>query len=696
MPEGSALTKGSEIEGGDRFAPGAVVFNLFTVVSSIGSGGMGSVYKVHHNLLNVDMALKLLNKGTASEADFVRFQNEAKTLSKLSHANVARVYDFGVEDDTPYLTMDFIEGQTLQEYLDQHGTLSLTEFVVIFSQVCSGLAHAHSRNIIHRDLKPGNIILSEDDNQSIRAVIVDFGVAKLKEEMQRGYQTQAGAFIGSPLCCSPEQINGERVTEASDMYSLGCTMFEALTGKPPFCGESMLDTLTMHLQESPQLEKLPAEIPTKIREAVAMLLEKRPIDRKWSAKEFQQALDSGHLISELGEEGAIAVTIPPRLRRIEHNEATAARIRVNYDLPMEKAPKSGKKQLALVCGGIVFVSVAIFYGARDFIPKPQEILGPTIPVESSLVDDVIVHTGKVDPSGETDIIQRSVRDVLPPDTALDYEFQSAKDVFDAQKFSKASPMFADCLNKLGSKLQSGKTRRVDVLRNLAVCAYMSGKTKQFNEYFKSYIDSLPEEKRADYILRLAEVIVGFYAQSKNMDAAIGCYRKFVEFDETEKHPAAKAGLLRILGDFEWGKGNADAALKALNQALHIFQSNKLTENDQYVALLINLGLVEFASGRLELAKSHLEEADRLLPDDEQIGVSREERLLMTDAMSALANIEYRALNFDKARMYNQKGLRLAQKASQHDKAAGFEKFTKIIDDGESFLAKNPQLLKKKP
>ncbi|MBX9694188.1 MAG: serine/threonine protein kinase [Cyanobacteria bacterium] len=264
------------------------MFNRFRIIELIGDGGMGVVYKAENIALMRVVALKLLPSEVVSKRSTLRLQKEAKTLSLLDHPNLAKIYDFGLGDGrVPYLSMEFVEGPSLDQMLDQ-GTLDLKTFLDLFTQIGEGLAHVHSRNVVHRDLKPGNIILSSDDKSNLRAVLVDFGIAYVEDEDTLSRLTATGVFVGSPLYTNPEQIRGRKVGPASDIYSLSCVMFHALTGYPPFSGRTILQTVSMHLDDkiTPDWGTNNGGIPHELIEIVGQGLSKDPLDRPQTAEEL--------------------------------------------------------------------------------------------------------------------------------------------------------------------------------------------------------------------------------------------------------------------------------------------------------------------------------------------------------------------------------------------------------------------------
>lgn len=236
----------------NRYAAGSIVFDKFEVLEFIDSGGKGSVYKVRDIVLNNIVALKVLLVDSKSEKALVRFQSEARTSSRLNHPNIAMIYDFGLSDRTPYISMEFVDGQSLKALCASTSKIALPLFLEIFIQVCEGLQHAHDRGIVHRDLKPDNIVVGSNAEGRVIAKILDFGVAKQIDVLtEESRLTPTGEIIGTPLFMSPEQAGGQSVTRESDLYSLGCMMWFCLTGQPPLSAESAMETLILHQRVAP-------------------------------------------------------------------------------------------------------------------------------------------------------------------------------------------------------------------------------------------------------------------------------------------------------------------------------------------------------------------------------------------------------------------------------------------------------------
>lgn len=250
---------------------------------------MGVVYKATDTLLDKVVALKVLTERVCDQAA-VRFQAEAKAAGKLNHPSIVMILDFGVtEDGEPYMVQEFVEGTTLAELLKPSG-LEIEHALALFDQICSGLAKAHESGIIHRDIKPSNVIVSATNDQPL-AKLTDFGIAKMLEADQG--LTSTGTMIGSPLYMSPEQTRGEQIDARSDIYSLGCLIFETLAGQPPLQGETSIETAQMCLSVKPQpLSAVATEkIPNELDALVAKCLEKEPDKRYQSIAEVAHALE---------------------------------------------------------------------------------------------------------------------------------------------------------------------------------------------------------------------------------------------------------------------------------------------------------------------------------------------------------------------------------------------------------------------
>lgn len=277
---------------------GQTILEKFRIIELLGRGGMGSVYRVEHLLVNRMYALKCLSKTQTNDAGWRRFQNEAKAAHMLDHPNLIRVYEFGLlPGGQPFFLMELVDGPTLADEIRKYGHLDLKRALRIFIHVAFAIQYAHEHKVIHRDLKPSNIMLAKSNYEQEPELIkvVDFGIAKLTgvDEFNQQTLTKTGEIFGSPLYMSPEQCIGIAVDQRSDLYSLGCVFYETLTGAPPFIGDSALSTMLKHQSDSPLSLKeasLGEEFPQEIERIIEKALQKDPNDRYQTAKALAEDL----------------------------------------------------------------------------------------------------------------------------------------------------------------------------------------------------------------------------------------------------------------------------------------------------------------------------------------------------------------------------------------------------------------------
>lgn len=271
----------------EQLLPGNIVAEKYQIISLLGRGGMGAVYRVKQIFLDQDLALKVLaHSSTTDDTHVRRFQIEGKAAFKLNHPNLVKVTDLGLlEDHAPYLVMEFIEGMTLAEFLKKEKQPAIDTVLKIVAQACLGLAYAHQNSVVHRDVKPSNIMLvnGKEIGEEGSVKIVDFGIAKvLNDQGEIQTLTQTGEVFGSPYYMSPEQCSGTAIDQRTDVYSLGCVLFEALTGTPPHVGQSPLRTMMLHqTEETPSLQQasMGREFPPALEIIVKKMLEKEPSAR---------------------------------------------------------------------------------------------------------------------------------------------------------------------------------------------------------------------------------------------------------------------------------------------------------------------------------------------------------------------------------------------------------------------------------
>src|SRR5438876_6770849 len=276
---------------------GHTLDDKYRLEARLGIGGMGTVYRARHLLIDRPVAIKVLNpRFVEDEAARTRFRREAKACGRLQHVNAVTVTDFGTSrDGYVYLVMELLEGRTLRDILAKEAPLDPARSVSLMLQVSAAVAAAHEAGIIHRDLKPGNIFIVQRAEVPAVVKVLDLGIAKLAadslDEDEPKTLTQVGAMIGTPRYMSPEQCNGAELTPAADVYSLGVILYEMLTGTVPFSGSTPLAIAMKHTSELPRRPReFVASIPAALEDVVLHALEKGPQDRPANAAEFRQEL----------------------------------------------------------------------------------------------------------------------------------------------------------------------------------------------------------------------------------------------------------------------------------------------------------------------------------------------------------------------------------------------------------------------
>ena len=286
---------------------GQIVKERYEILEILGEGGMAFVYKARDMQLERLVAIKTLKPNYVNQETFVdRFKREAKTAANLNHPNIVQIFDWGIEDE-PYFVMEYIEGNTLTSIITKNRTISLSDILFIGAQVSSGLHAAHQKGLVHRDIKPGNIMITPDG----KVKVTDFGIVSLQNE--ESDITKTGSILGTASYISPEQAQGKPVSIESDLYSLGTVLYELITGKAPFSGDSPISTATKHLTEKPERPSLfRRDLPKGVETAILKLLEKATYDRFKSAEDLRATLlqQRKALQSEQTRENLVDLTNP--------------------------------------------------------------------------------------------------------------------------------------------------------------------------------------------------------------------------------------------------------------------------------------------------------------------------------------------------------------------------------------------------
>jgi serine/threonine-protein kinase len=322
----------------------------YDILSILGKGAMGIVYKALDPDIDRKVAIKtirfdLASEETDNEEIMQRFMREAQAAGKLTHPNIITIFDVGREEDLTYIVMQFIEGPSLQRLIAQGEKFSIPEVVKLMEQVCNGLDYAHQNGIVHRDIKPGNILL--DNNK--RAYICDFGVARVDTSTL----TQSGTAVGTPSYMSPEQVMGKKIDKRSDIFSIGCILYEFLTGRRPFEAESITTVIYKIInEEPPAISEIKKGLPAGFEKIINRALAKDPNERYQNCKQLVEDLRNLDKLSDK----TIAVTVAKELPVPDEEEEE------------EEVPKKEKKKrrLGLILGITIPAALIILAGGAYF------------------------------------------------------------------------------------------------------------------------------------------------------------------------------------------------------------------------------------------------------------------------------------------------------------------------------------------
>lgn len=334
----------------------------YTVMERIGKGGMADVYKAEDSVLGRTLAIKVLHPQFAQETNFVaRFKTEAQAAAGLNHPNIVSIYDWGHEDDTYFIAMEYLEGWNLKQLIEAQAPLPVDEALDLAVQVCSALDFAHQRGVVHRDIKSQNIIIAPHG----QVKVADFGIARAGGASM----TQTGSVMGTAEYISPEQAQGIQVGRTTDIYSLGIVLYEALTGQLPFSGENSLSVAMKQVKEKPLSPSLlNSEISQPLEQVILRALEKNPADRYGSAEEMKQDLLSVSKGLPIKPAPALKETDQGQTRIMPVTNAAPSRRRPAAKKWVGLAPllRMGALGLGVLLGA--YLIFALFIGVKVVVP----------------------------------------------------------------------------------------------------------------------------------------------------------------------------------------------------------------------------------------------------------------------------------------------------------------------------------------
>lgn len=373
---------------------GHLLNERYRIKRRIGGGGMANVYLGYDLILEREVAIKVLRMEFVNDPEFVeRFDREAQAATSLSHPNIVTIYDVGEEEDILYIVMEYVDGLTLKEYIQNHGPLSVEKAVDIMAQLTSAIEHAHETGLIHRDIKPQNILLDRDGNVKV----TDFGIAVA---LSATALTQTNSVLGSVHYLSPEQARGGKATKKSDIYSLGIVFYELLTGELPFSGQSPVSIALKHLQDDiPSVREKNPEIPQSIENIILKATTKDPFHRYESVAEME------HVISvalnpenrdqpvyvppyDTGEETkAIPIITDESIGEVAKEDDTPTLVMQGEDVGEERvrashekdsSPKKQRKRRRWIMSILSILAIALIFFIIFLITAPKDVIVPDV------------------------------------------------------------------------------------------------------------------------------------------------------------------------------------------------------------------------------------------------------------------------------------------------------------------------------
>ncbi len=374
---------GGEYETGDRFCPkdgsplrpkaggdplvGRVIADRYLVLALLGEGGMGRVYLAEHVKMNRQCAIKVMNPTLVNDTESSqRFAREASNAARILHSNVAAVFDYGEADRIVYLVMEYVDGESLSTILEG-GSLDPRRAIDLARQIADGLAAAHELGIVHRDLKPDNVIVARSRSGREIPKVVDFGIAKAISEAPQDALTRSGLVIGTPEYMSPEQLLGDPIDARSDIYSLGCILYQMLTGKSAFAAESREQMIRRRLHEAPpHVRDLMPGLPRRLDTLIVHMLARAPGDRLATAAEARDALDPA---LALGGWDPKMITVQRPTPKMSMQAARGLRLptdpslRPTMPLPRQRTSIAGMVTRTLL-GAALIVAGVVYWGMR--------------------------------------------------------------------------------------------------------------------------------------------------------------------------------------------------------------------------------------------------------------------------------------------------------------------------------------------
>lgn len=427
-------------------------FGKYKLIRRLGKGGMAQVYEAIQPTIERQVAVKILHTHLSESEDFVlRFKREARSLGQLQHPGIVNIIDFDVQDEIYYMVMDYIPGQTLRDYLDKQGTLSNGEALSLLSQLVEALSYAHQQGAVHRDIKPGNIMFADESNS--RPVLTDFGITKMVDDHTL---TQTGSMVGTPAYMSPEAVMGEGVDARADIYSLGVVLYEMVTGRTPYEGNTPLSVVVKQMHEPlPTPLNFRPDLPLPIVDLIEKSLAKELSERYQTAEAFLAAIQAVQQQLNLPVIGRTINRPAPQRPPTPDAETAVATTPPPPPPPSDTIVKSssepnrlplyiggGLLAIALVVGGILFSQ----RGNDDILPTSTAPIAAVLEEETAIVPSTPTAEPDDQPDEATAVVPTNTPAPEPTATATETAVPptpTPSPLIEANRFGTLRPLTDD-------------------------------------------------------------------------------------------------------------------------------------------------------------------------------------------------------------------------------------------------------------